>query len=336
MPEITSIADLWVPDLWIDAITEKANTFPSLLNSGVMVRSDAFNTIASGPGETASIPVWLDFTDQDDEVQIEDEGPTPQKIATGKQVAPILNRVTYNPATALSAAVSGEDPVGYITSRLADRRLKQRQKTLLKILDALFNVGGPLADLSDKNFVENVNNQTTAHMIDAAMIINATAALGERENDLIGGAILLHPNILAALRVQDENNFERTSEGPLTITRYKGIPIYTSNALVRAGTTSGNVYRTYLCASNSIAYGEKPQLGDVIDVASLQFDTDKHKNNWHIYDRTRFLIHPNGMKFEGVIDKQSADNTELGTAASWEKVFQTNDRYGMVRIETNG
>jgi hypothetical protein len=336
MPDITSIADLWVPDVWIDAIVEKSNTFPSLLNSGVMVRSDLFNQIASGPGETATVPVWLDFTDQNDEVQVEDTGPTAQKIATAKQTATILNRVTYNPATALSAAVSGEDPVGYITGRLAERRLKQRQKTLLKILDALFNVGGPLATLSDKNFVEVVGNQTSAHMIDAAMIINATAALGERENDLVGGAMLVHPAILAALRVQDENNFERTSEGPFSITRYKGIPIYTSNALVRAGTTSGSVYRTYLCAANSFAYGEKPQLGDVIDVAALQFDVDKHKNNWGIYDRTRFLIHPNGTKFVGSPAGQSASDAELGTAASWQKVFQTNDRYGMVRIETNG
>lgn len=333
---ITSVNDLWAPDVWIEAITEKSNKFASLLNSGVMVRSDAFDAIASGPGETANIPVWLDFTDQDDEVQKEDVGPTHQSIAAGKQVAPILNRVTSNAATALAAAVSGEDPVGYITSRLAERRLKQRQKTFIKILDALFNVGGPLASLNDANFVESEASQTSAHMIDAAMIINATGALGERENDLIGGAMLVHPAILAALRIQDENNFERTSEGPFTITRYKGIPIYTSTALVRNGTTSGKVYRTYLCAANTFAYGEKPQLGDVIDVAALQLELDKHKNNWYIYDRTRFLIHPNGMKFVGTIAEQSASNAELGTPANWQKVFQSDDRYGMVRIETNG
>ena len=36
-----------------------------------------------------------------------------------------------------------------------------------------------------------------------------------------------------------------------------------------------------------MAYGEKPQAGDGIDVASLQYDPAKSLNNEIIYDRTR-------------------------------------------------
>jgi hypothetical protein len=333
---ITSIADVWVPEIWIPAVTEKMATLPSIINSGIVQTSALFNQIASGAGTSANVPLWLDTSDQADAPQAEDTAPTPQKATTGVQIAPILNREWAGSSTALAAAVSGDDPAGELVGRLATRRLKQRQATLVSILAGLFDTNGGLNSLSDDNFDESGNDATAAQLIDTAMIINASAALGERESDLESGAMLVHPVILAALRIQDENNFERDSAGPFTITRWKGIPIFTSNALRRAGTTNGFVYSSFLIANGAFALGEKPQAGDSIDVASLQYEEDKAKNNWTIYDRTRFLLHPNFMKFAGTPAGQSCTNAELATAADWDLSASSADRCGMVRIRSNG
>jgi len=334
---ITSISDLWVPDIWMGAISEAMANEPALINSGVVVDDDTFNAVATGGGIKANIPVWLDPSDQVDEIQVEDTDPTLQKLTSDDQVAPILNRVSANSGTALAAGVSGSDPVGFLTSKLAVRRLKQRQTVLVNILNGLFNTGGPLEALSDDEFSEEIASIDTAtDLITTERIINATSALGERETDLENGAMFVHPAILAALRLQDENDFERDSSGPFTLTRWKGIPIFVSNALYRAGTTDGVVYQTYLIAPGTIAKGEKPQQGDTIDVASLQYDESKGKNNWSIYDRTRFLLHPAGMKFTGTPAGQSATNAELATPGNWSSVFSSTDRHGMVRIQSNG
>ncbi|MBL9171491.1 MAG: hypothetical protein JNN07_27405 [Verrucomicrobiales bacterium] len=109
-----------------------------------------------------------------------------------------------------------------------------------------------------------------------------------------------------------------------------------SDLLVRAGTGAGFVYETYLLGPRILAYGEKPQLGDAIDVASLQLDKVRPKNNEVIYDRTRFVLHLNGMRWTGTPAGQSATNAELSAFASWSLVYTTANRVGATCILTNG
>jgi hypothetical protein len=76
-------------------------------------------------------------------------------------------------------------------------------------------------------------------------------------------------------------------------------------------------------------------LGDVIDVASLQLDLEKGKNNASIYDRTRFLLAPAGVKWVGTPAGQSATNAELQTIGNWTLQFQSANRVGVCMIRTN-
>lgn len=349
------ISDLWTPAVWVDELAEKQATFPSLLNSGIVARSQQLNEIASGPGVTANIPFFKDITDQSDEVQIENTGPTTDNgQPSGLQVATVLNRVTKNSAAALAVQVSGSDPVGQMVSALVARRLKQRQKSLLSMLRASFgvfnvaagtaaNAAGPLSavrygGVTAEIFIETTAGQTAANKISADVFIQSKALMGELADDLTQGVFWCHPNIRAALEVLDAASFKTGIQSglPFNITTYRGIPIFTSEALVRVGTTSGFVYDSYILAPGIVGMGDKPQLGDVLDVASLQLDTDKDKNNQFIYDRTRFVMHLNGMKWIGTPAAQSATNTELQTVANWNLVYQTANRVGAVCLRTNG
>jgi hypothetical protein len=341
---LTSIADLWVPDIWIPGVTEKMRNLPSILNSGILIQTDELNRLASGAGATVNVPFYKDVTDDDDEPQVEDTEPIPGKIAALKQVAPILNRVKPYSASALSAAVSGTDPIGEILAQLGRGRLKRRQKVLIGLLRGAFGtapgaaIGGaaPLSACRVDAADEIGNDATNAQLISSSLLIDALALLGELQEDVRDGAMLCHPDIRAALLEQDENSFERKSEGAFTIERYKGIPLFVSNALRRAGVTNGFVYDTYIVARGIVGFGEKPQQGDVIDVASMQYDESKGKNNATVYDRTRFLMHLNGLRWVGAPAGQSASNTELQNAANWQLAFQSADRAGAVCVRTNG
>ncbi|MCA1996440.1 MAG: hypothetical protein LDL56_04330 [Armatimonadetes bacterium] len=341
-----SISDLWIPPVWLASVREKQATFPSLFNSPVVAGSAAATALASGAGETATIPFWKDILDQDDEIQVENTAPvTDNKITTAQMKAIACNRVTQNSATALSAAVSGEDPVGEMTAQIAMRRLMQRQKTLLALVRGAFGSGatasgaaeGCLRALRVDKFDESGTDATPDQLMSVDLFIDAKALMGELLDDLGGGAIWLHPNIVAALEKADVNAFDKQSMGAFTVRTYRGLPLFTSESLIRAGGSNGYVYDTYIFAPRVIAYGEKPQIaGNVVDVAALQLDKDLGKNNEIIYDRTRFVMHINGLKWVGTPAGQSPTNAELGTTTNWNLVLATPNRVGAICIRTNG
>lgn len=316
-------------------------TFPALLNSGALVRNATFDEIASGAGATANIPLFKDITDQVDAIQVEDTAPTIQNIGSGLMVGAILNRVTANGVTALARQVSGGDAVAGITSQLAQRRLKQRQTTLVNILRGLFNFsaapGGSSALSAVRKDVslEAGASPAAGQLFTAANFAAAAGLLGELQDSIQAGALMIHGDIYASLKAADPTAFDRPSNVPFVMERYKGIPIYISNVLRRAGGTSGFTYDSYIFSKGVVAWGEKPQI-DSIDAASLIYDMDKAKNNDIIYDRTRFVLHVNGAKWVGSPAGQSATNAELATAANWNLALTSADRVGVVQLRTNG
>ena len=342
----TTISDLWTPDIWIQGMREKERTAPALLNSGVAVRSPKFDEIASGAGISANIPFYKDITDDADGIQVENTAPTLKEIASGKQIVPILNRVVGYDVTALAGQVSGSDPVGEILAQLGARRAKGRQSTFISILRGAFGGGddangsaSKLTSMRVELFDESGADATSDQKMSADAFITAKALLGEVQDGLEQGAILTHPNIVAQLEILDKESFKSGVESGLsfTVKAYRGIPIFTSLSLVRAGTTSGYVYETYILGKGTVGIGEKAQSNKVGDVSSLLLDeTEIAKNNLSVYDRTRYLVHLNGMKWVGTPAGQSATDAELATIGNWDLAVSNADRVGGVLIRTNG
>lgn len=342
----TTISDLWTPDIWITGMREKERAFAALLNSGVAVRSPKFDEIASGAGISANIPFYKDITEDTDGIQVENTAPTLKEITSGKQIVPILNRVVGYDVTALSGQVSGSDPVGEILTQLGGRRAKGRQATFISILRGAFGGGddanGSASELTSMRvelFDESGADATSDQKMSADAFITAKALLGELEDELASGAILTHPNIVAQLEILDKESFRDGVESglPFTVRTYRGIPIFKSRSLVRAGTTSGYVYETYILGPGTVGIGEKAQSNKVGDVSSLLLDeTEISKNNLSVYDRTRYLVHLNGMKWVGTPAGQSATDAELATIANWDLAVSSADRVGGVLIRTNG
>ena len=340
----TSIANLWTPEVWIPQIDELVRSFPSILSSPVVLRNPTFDEIATGPGVAVQMPYFKDITDQADAIQVENTQPARQIIGGGKQIATIMNRESSNDWTALAVQVSGGDVEAALYRQIAMKRLKQRQTTVVAILRGLFNIAGAPNETTAAlypnrydAFSETGASPPAGQIIDKDKFIDACALLGERSTSLSGGVVLMHPNIRAALLKQDQIAFKHYSEQEgIELETYKGLSVFVSLALRRAGGTSGFVYDTYVAVPGTVAWGEKAQQGDVVDVASLSRWEDKQKNNIEVYDRTRFTLHVGGTKWVGTPAGQSATNTELAVAANWGLDYQSADRTGVICIRTNG
>lgn len=344
----TNIAQLWTPDIWVRGSNEKMARLPAFINSPIVKRTAEFDALASGGGITVNMPYFRDITRQSDAPQVEATQPTRQAIGSGKQIAAICNRETANDATALAAAVSGTQPVEEITTQIVTRRQMQRQSTAISQLAGCFGFSnapggnGALKPVRNDIFSETGANPGAANIISPFAIIDTIALLGELAATTQGGGIAMHSLIRAALLKQDQIAFEHYSQQDGTVLEtYKGYRVFICDDLVRAGGVSGFVFVTYVFAPGVFGWGEKPQVAGpvnqpVIDVAELAFWSTSQTNVAEIYDRTRFVLHPNGMRWTGIPAGQSASNAEFATDTNWTLDYSTANRVGIVALRSNG
>lgn len=347
-----TLATLWTPDIWIPGIAEKQATFAHLFNSGAVRRTDLLTELASGPGTYANVPFLKDITDQTNEVQVEGTAPTTVNGNAGDVCKfPILNRVTKSAWTAMSKNVSGADIMSHVWGTMGERRLKQYQTTLIAQLRGLLGTGsdaqGNAAALKDvryggnaEPFSENGNAPTSDKLMSPDIFIRAKALMGELADTLQNGCLFIHPDVLAQLEILDVYGFrtlQKPSDLPFSIRTYREVPIFTSSALRRAGTQGGYVYDTYIIAQGTIGFGEKPQVADQADLASLAYFYDRDLNDDIIWDRVRVAFGIDGTAFNTAAPAaSSAADSELQTIANWTLKYQTANRCGVVGIRTNG
>ena len=348
---IQQLATLWTPDIWIPGMAEKQATFPALFNSKAVARPNRLKELASGEGTIANMPFLKDITDQANEVQVEHTALTTINGAPGDVCKfPILNRGTKNAWTAMAKNVSGADIVDHVLGTMATRALKQNQTTLIAMLRGLLGTAGAAnaaAALSDvryggttaEPFTETGLGATDAQLMTPDLFIRGKALLGELADTLKNGCLFIHPDVLARLEILDVNGFRSTikpSDLPFTISTYREIPIFTSSALRRTGTVNGFVYDTYLIAESTIGFGEKDQVADKADLASLSTFFDRDLNDELVWDRRRLSFGLDGTSFTGNPAASSATDAELQTAGNWALKYQTASRVGVVAIRTNG
>lgn len=351
--EWTKIGDLWVPEVIAEGMREVPVDRGALIDSGVVVTSPLLVAAASGPGTEITLPFIVE-PNHDDQQQLEDTAPEMRKLGSGLQRAAIFNRVSPLGATALSGVISGVKPGGDILQVLlasvVGLRKRQRAKLVYAALCGLFDIAatkdansGAFKALRLDNFSETLNT-TASNFIDDDMIQDALALAGENKVYFVGGVAIMHSVIETALVKQDQIDVIRNSAGDIILRTYKGMMVVVDDRCVRAGTTSGKVYSTFFCGRGAIAMGDKPQVvTDVAgEVAALQLDLrDLAKNNVAIYDRTRFICHPQGAKWNpgnGVPSEPEAgpSNTELADDANWALGTSDVKNVRIVCLRTNG
>ena len=351
----TQLADLWVPSIWSNARREARIKSVGFFSSGVVITDSDIDIAANSPGTDVQIPFLIE-ANPSDEVQLERTAPTVNKLTSGLQRAAILRRVSALGGTALAKAVSGADPIVEILGTLDGIRRRQRATALQSQLSGLFGLGaapaaatGAFRALRLDNFVEILANITSAHLIGSNMVLDAIQLMGEAKERIEGGVFLCHSAIETALNKQDDITTVRDSDGKFIMKAYKGMQVVTDDRLVRAGTGTGTppVYFSFICARGSIATGEKKQIftEQAGEDAAIQADfRNLSLNEQVIYDRTRYILHPQGAKWNpqagvpaNAADKAgTASNTELADPANWASAFADIRNVSIVCLRTNG
>ncbi|MCH6256705.1 hypothetical protein MLD52_09115 [Puniceicoccaceae bacterium K14] len=331
-----TIGDLWDPEIWKQAMEELPHTFAHLMNSRAFTHDDELlDDLCNGPGVGVIMPFLKDITDQKDAAQREGVPIAKQGGGSGVAYAISLEREIANSSTAMAAQRSGTQPLDHVLKYLVLRRLKNRQETFLSMLRGMFDTA--LEDNVTTAFNEAGSNPSADQMIDEHKIIDTAALTGEIITETAGTSVWMHTLIRAALRKLDKDSFKTEStDGGLTIPTYKGMPIYASDKLARAGTTDGIVFDTYLLKDGVVRAGEKEQVVDKVDVASLQYDPDFSLNEESVNDRTRFAYHVDGMKYNGPVSSETPEDATLADGSNWSLEYGTAALVGALCIKTNG
>lgn len=340
----TSIQDLYIPPVWRQKLIDEILGLTHFLNSGICVTAAEIAALASGPGNVITTPVILE-PDFDDEVQKENTAPAINKLNSGRHRAHVLQRVGALGATAISAAMSGADPVGVILKSIARVRLRNRQRTLIANLDGGFaarsaaGAAAALKDLRMDQFSDAVAGiDPDEHLFNQDMFADLTGLYGDRKQLLRSGGIAVHSKIETAMLKQDDIITKVNSEGKIILTHYKGAPVTIDDSLVYTAAGGAKVYLTYLFLPGSVQTGEKPQTSSVGDVSSLVLDGDAAKNNLTLYDRTRFIQHVQGLRWkpEEREDDWTPANSDLAKPENWELGVRDPRAVGVLCLRTNG
>jgi len=107
---------------------------------------------------------------------------------------------------------------------------------------------------------------------------------------------------------------------------------------VRAGTTSGYVYTSFLFGPGCFGRGNAT-LNDPVEggfgTKAVEWSRAALDSDTNFINRRRYLLHPRGVKFTSAsLAGSSPTNAELETVANWTRVFEAKN-IRMVAIDHN-
>jgi hypothetical protein len=237
----------------------------------------------------------------------------------------------------LAKVVSGDDPLQAIVDLVADYWARTDQGLVISSLKGIF-ASATMAGNKLTIAAEATGSVTSATQLTGSTFVDATVKLGDRGDRLT--AIAIHSATEASLRKLDLIDFVPDSEGKAQIKTFQGRRVIVDDTLpVRAGTTSGLVYTSYLFGPGAFGKGaasleSEPLQGgfgtEGVEIARVPLDSDTV-----LINRRRYILHPRGVKFTSAsVAGDTPTNAELETAANWSRVFE-NKNVRMVAIDHN-
>lgn len=332
---VTNIADIIVPDIWVPYMQERTAAKSELIQSGLVDRDPAYNTLVSQGSNTVNMPFFQDLTGRSQSLS-ESTPLETKKITASKDVAVIQRRGDAWSTQDLSRALSGADPGGAIADLVADYWVRDMQATLLLMLKGIFASTTMAAQhVLNISIADGVNAAAT-NLISSGAVIDAFKLLGDRLDGIAGMA--MHSDIYWALEKQNLIEYLPPAEqGAVPIRTYRGKTLIVDDSLPKvAGGTSGFVYTTYLFGTNAIAFGEDPMpMGAAGEQIAVEVDRDILAGQSYLTNRRHFIMHMKGVKWTGTIAGDTPADAELEAGASWARVFEKKNVPALALL-TNG
>ena len=332
----TALADIIIPTEFEKYAIERTAALSAFVQSGIIEHAPEFDDLASGGGREVKMPFWKDLTAA--RQILSDSAPlVVNKITSDQDIARIHNDAQAWSANHLAKVVSGDDPMQAIVDLVGDYWARMDQTLVISALKGIF-ASATMAGNKLGIAAEATGGVSATTQLNGATFVDATVKLGDRGDRLT--AIALHSATEAALRKLDLIDFIPDSEGKAQIKTFQGRRVIVDDTMpVRAGTTSGLVYTSYLFGPGAFAKGgapldSTPLQGGIgtegVEIARQALDSDTM-----LINRRRYILHPRGVKFtSAAVVGDSPTNAELENGANWSRVFE-NKNVRIVAIDHN-
>ena len=332
----TALADIIIPTEFEKYAIERTAQLSAFGQSGIIEAAPEFDALAAGGGREVRMPFWKDLTAA--RQLLSDSGTLAvNKITSDQDIARIQNDAQVWSVNHLAKVVSGDDPMQAIVDLVAEYWARTDQALVISALKGLFAA----ASMAGNKLIiaaEATAGVSATTQLNGATFVDATAKLGDRGDRLT--AVAMHSATEAALRKLDLIDFIPDSEGKAQIKTFQGRRVIVDDGLpVRAGTTSGQVYTTYLFGPGAFGKGSAPLDGtplqggfgtEGVEVARVPLDSDTV-----LINRRRYILHPRGVKFtSAAVVGDSPTNAELENGANWTRVFE-NKNVRIVAVDHN-
>ena len=265
-------------------------------------------------GKTVNMPFWGDLTG-DDNVSSDTGDIEISKITAGQDVAVITRRDKAFGITDLAVDLAGDDPMGWIASRLGAYWARRDNVKIIQTLKGIFAAGGAGA-----NLVHDISGEAgSAALLDKDTLIWAEQLLGDKKTAIT--AVAMNSAAEALLRTFDANStaYKPSDATKGTLATYDGKAIVMDDNL--GYDPSSKVAELYLFGAGAVALNECPSKNP------FEAGRDPLKNGGEDYVVSRHagIAHVRGMKWVGTPAGASPTNAELATSGNWSKVYDDKD-----------
>ena len=332
----TAVADIIIPTEFEKYAIERTAELSAFGECGIVESAPEFDALAAGGGREVKMPFWKDLSAAR-QLLSDAASLTVNKITSDQDIARIHNDAQVWSVNHLAKVISGDDPMQAIIDLVGGYWARTDEGLIVSCLKGMFGAASLAGNLlSIKS--ETIAGQSSSTRLNGATFVDATAKLGDRGDRLT--AIAMHSATEAALRKLDLIDFIPDSEGKMTIKTFQGRRVIVDDNLpLRAGTTDGQVYTSYLFGPGAFARGTAALDGEAlqggfgtegVELARVPLDSDTV-----LINRRRYILHPRGVKFTSAsVAGDSPTNAELENQANWVRVWE-NKNVRIVAIEHN-
>ncbi|MGD0538037.1 MAG: coat protein [Verrucomicrobiota bacterium] len=320
----TAIADIIIPTTFERYAIQRTAELSHFGDCGIVEHNPVFDELAGGGGRTVEMPFWNDLS-ATRQLLSDSASLSVNKIAADKDTARIHNDAQAWSVNQLAKVISGDDPMAAIGELVGGYWARIDEGLVVSCLKGMFLAGSMSGNLLAIHS-ESVAGQSSATRLNGATFVDATAKLGDCADRLV--AVAMHSATEAALRKLDLIDFIPDSEGKASIRTFQGRRVVVDdNLTVRAGTTDGYVYYTYLFGPGAFAKGAAPldstPLQGGIGTEGVELYRDALASDTVLINRRRYILHPRGVRFtSSSVAGDSPTNAELETGANWTRVFE--------------
>ncbi len=295
----------------------------AFFESGVVTRNPLLDSLANQPGKVAELPFWKDL-DGSVEVNYSSDNPassaTPQKVSQGEQIArkAFVNQ-GWSTTNLASELAMGADAMSHIRSRTDTYFQRQWQRRLVAATNGVLadNVANDSNDMVIDIASESISGQSATTRFNVDAFIDAAGTMGDASESI--QSIAVHSMVRDRMLKNNEIEFIPDSQGQLTIPTYKGKRVIVDDGMpVIAGSTDGYKYVSALYGEGAFGYGVgSPTRPVEVESDAAAGDGAGIETLWL---RNTWILHPFGFQQTSTPSGDSFTQTELATAAVWDRV----------------